>query len=276
MAVLLSLLASLSWGTADFFGGTATRRVPVAAVVGISQAFGLVGVLVVAVAVGAFDDPTGYLGWAVLAAVFGAVALAAFYTALATGTMGVVAPIAALGVVVPVVVGIAQGDRPSALQSAGVAVAVIGVVLASGPEARGASGRRPLLLAGVAAVGFGLVIVCVAHGARSSTPMTLVTMRAVSVTCILAIAATGRASLRAAPRDLPLLAAVGVGDVAANGLFALASTRGLLSVVSVLSSLYPAVTVLLARLVHSERMTPAQNGGVAAALVGVVLIASGG
>ena len=275
MAVVLSLLASLTWGTADFLGGTATRRLPVATVVAISQAFALAGVAVVAVVSSAYDAPAGYVGWALLGAGCGVVGLTAFYTALATGTMGVVAPIAALGVVVPVVVGLAQGDRPSSLQAAGVVVAVVGVVLASGPEIGSGAGRRPLLLAAVAAGGFGAVIVFVARGARSDTVMTLLVMRAASVFLMLLGAAVGGLVVRARAGDLPLLAAVGAGDVGANAMFAVASTRGLLSVVSVLSSLYPAVTVLLARLVHSERMQARQYLGVVATLTGVALIAAG-
>lgn len=275
MAVVLSLLASLSWGTADFLGGTTSRRLPVAAVVAISQTFALVGVLAVAVATGAYHADTGYVGWSLVAAVCGVVGLSSFYSALATGTMGVVAPIAATGVVVPVVVGLAQGDRPSALQAAGVVVAVVGVVLASGPEARGGTGRRPLLLAVLAAVGFGAVIVCVAKGARSDTVMTLLVMRAASVVLLVGAGLSGRVAVAADARDLPVLAVVGAGDVGANAMFAVASTEGLLSVVSVLSSLYPAVTVLLARLVHAERMKGVQNIGVLATLAGVALIAGG-
>ena len=275
MPVLLSLLASLTWGTADFLGGTATRRLPVGAVVAVSQSFALVGVLVVALATGAYHADTGYVGWALVAAVCGVVGLSAFYSALATGTMGVVAPIAATGVVVPVAVGLAQGDRPSALQGAGVVVAVIGVVLASGPELRGGSGGRPLLLAMLAAVGFGAVIVCVAKGAQYDTTMTLLVMRVASVAVLVGVGLTGRVRIRAQRRDLPLLATVGAGDVGANAMFAVASTEGLLSVVSVLSSLYPAVTVLLARLVHGERMKRLQDVGVVAAIAGVALIAAG-
>lgn len=275
MPVLLSLLASLTWGTADFLGGTATRRLPVGAVVAVSQSFALVGVLVVALATGAYRADTGYVGWALVAAVCGVVGLSAFYSALATGTMGVVAPIAATGVVVPVAVGLAQGDRPSALQGAGVVVAVIGVVLASGPEVRGGSGGRPLLLAMLAAVGFGAVIVCVAKGAHYDTTMTLLVMRVASVALLVGAGLTGRVRIGAQRRDLPLLAAVGAGDVGANAMFAVASTEGLLSVVSVLSSLYPAVTVLLARLVHGERMKRLQDLGVVAAIAGVGLIAAG-
>jgi drug/metabolite transporter (DMT)-like permease len=242
----------------------------------------LAGLLVVVAATGAYDDPAGYLGWALAAAVVGLVALTGFYAALAEGTMGVVAPIAALGVAVPVVVGVAQGDRPSAWQGLGLAVAVAGVVLASGPEIHGdgdragGSGRRPLLLAGVAAVGFGTVIVCVSHGARSSTLMTLLVMRVTSVALLGGAAMLGRAQVTVKRSDLPILVAIGAGDVGANAALAVASTRGLLAVVAVLSSLYPAVTVVLARSVHGERLQRVQAVGVAGALAGVVLIASGG
>jgi len=275
----LALCASLLWGAADFLGGTAARRLPATGVVLASQGVALVGLLVVAVATGAFSDPTGYLGWAIAAASVGLVALIAFYAGLAAGTMGVVAPIAALGVAVPVVVGLAQGDRPTVWQGVGVALAIVGVVLASGPEVRASragAGSRPLLLAGVAAVGFGTVIVCVAHGARASTTMTLLVMRVTSVGVLGALALSGRIKVGATRRDWPMLLAIGAGDVTANAALAVASTRGLLSVVAVLSSLYPAVTVLLARAVHDERLSRVQGIGVTGAMVGVVLIASGG
>jgi len=280
MATSLALLASLLWGTSDFLGGTATRRIPATAVVCLSQAFALVGVLVVTAATGSFSAG-GYLGWGVAAALVGVIGLVSFYRALATGTMGVVAPIAALGVVVPVVVGIAQGDRPSAWQAAGVAIAVIGVVLASGPELRTSDARadaaqwQPLALAAVAAVGFGLVFVFIAHGARSSTLMTLLTMRAISVVTLAPIVLARAEARGITRRDLPLLAAVGAGDVTANGCMAVATTHGLLSLVAVLASLYPAVTVLLARAIHNERLGRIQTIGVTGALAGVVLIASG-
>jgi drug/metabolite transporter (DMT)-like permease len=282
MTTSLALLASLLWGTADFLGGTVARRLPAIGVVLISQGFALVGMLAVATGLGAWDDDPGYLGWALAAAVVGLVALTAFYAALASGTMGVVAPIAGLGVVVPVVVGIVQGDRPTAWQGVGLVLAVVGVTLVGGPDLRrrpgaGRSGsRRPLLLAAVAAVGFGTVLVCVAHGARSSTPMTLLVMRVTSVLLLGLVVAGGRGRCRPQRSDLALLVAIGAGDVGANAAMAVASTRGLLSVVGVLASLYPAVTVLLARAVHHERLQRVQEIGVAGTLAGVVLIASGG
>jgi drug/metabolite transporter (DMT)-like permease len=279
VASLFALLSSVMWGTSDFLGGTAARKLTSIAVVTVSAAFGLIGVLVAALVLGAFGSPTGYVGWALLGAVAGTVALTSFYRALATGTMGVVAPIASLGVIVPLVAGLASGDRPDPVQIAGVAVAIFGVVLASGPElaSRGSAGggAQSLALAVVAAVGFGVVFVALAHGARSSTVMTLLVMRAASLTMIFGVAMlTGREQLNVGVRNLPVLALVGAFDVGANATFAYASRHGLLSLVSVLSSLYPAVTVVLARVVHSERLRPVQLAGVLGALVGVVLIAS--
>jgi drug/metabolite transporter (DMT)-like permease len=279
MATALALLASLLWGTSDFLGGTAARRLAATSVVAISQAFALLGLVVVALATSSFGADPGYVGWALGAAVVGVIALSCFYAALAAGTMGVVAPIAAIGVSVPVAVGIGEGDRPGLLQAIGVLLAFAGVFLAAGPQRAGSAtraSRRPLLLAAVAAVGFGLVLVCVARGARSSTVMTLLTMRATSVALLGVAAGIGRAPISARTRDLPLLAVIGAGDVGANAAMAVASRHGLLSVVAVLSSLYPAVTVLLARTVHAERLTGVQTAGVVGALAGVALIASGG
>ena len=185
MPAALALLASLLWGTADFLGGTATRRLPVGSVVGVSQLVALRGLVPVALAAGALDEPRGYVLPAVAAGACGVVALAAFYRALAVGTMGVVAPVAALGVVVPVAAGLVAGESPSGLQLAGITVAVVGVVLASGPELSGRSGALPLVLAATAALGFGAVFVFIADATQSGSfgavVMTRLTMRLGSV-----------------------------------------------------------------------------------------------
>ncbi len=283
MSALLALLASLLWGVADFLGGTVSRSLPVVRVVALSQLAAAGGLLPVVLATGALSAPRGYALPAAAAGLAGLVALAAFYRALAMGTMGVVAPVAALGGVVPVVAGLVSGESPTWLQSAGIAAAVVGVVLASGPELRGAAGALPLLLAGVAALGFGAVLVLLAEGAEHSVVMTLFTMRVTAVTVLalsfLALARSGRVrGAWAVPRgSLPVLAAIGAGDVLANGAFALASARAgaLLSVTSVLASLYPVVTVLLARQVHGERLRRLQVAGVTGALAGVALLAGG-
>jgi drug/metabolite transporter (DMT)-like permease len=269
------------WGSADFLGGTISRRHQAALVVGASQAVGLLVIAVVAVATGSLGDDTGYLPWAVLSGVAGVIGLVSFYAALAAGTMGVVSPIAALGVVVPVLAGLGQGERPGAVQLAGIVVAIAGVVLASGPELSGRAGARPVVLAGVAAVGFGVALLAIAKGSQHSTLMTLTTMRLTSVTLLgialaVALARGGRRSdYLLTGRDLALVALVGVADLSANLAFGLASRRDDVSVVSVLGSLYPVVTVLLARLLHSERLGRLQTLGVAGALAGVVLIAAG-
>jgi drug/metabolite transporter (DMT)-like permease len=121
-----------------------------------------------------------------------------------------------------------------------------------------------------------LVFVFIAHGARSSTLMTLLTMRAVSVAVLTPLVVRRGEAVSIGRTDLAVLAAIGAGDVGANACMALATTRGLLSLVAVLSSLYPAVTVVLARAVHDERLVRLQTLGVTGALAGVVLIASGG
>jgi drug/metabolite transporter (DMT)-like permease len=282
VGTLLALLSSALWGTSDFLGGTASRRLPLIGVVAFSEIFGLIGLFAVAAITGAFGAPTGYVPWALMGAVASTGGILAFYEALATGTMGVVAPIAALGVAVPVIFGIAQGDRPNALQAAGVVVAIFGVVLASGPELRSteesrAVAARPLLLAVVAAIGFGFVFVAIDHGARTSTIMTLVVLRSTCLILVIGIAgATGWNQLRVGARDLPMLACIGAFDVSANAAFGYATHHGLLSLVAVLSSLYPAVTVVLARTVHHERLTRVQLVGVCSALSGVALLAAAG
>jgi len=282
VTAVLALLSSALWGTADFVGGTLTRRAHAFAVVGFSQAFALLVILPTAWLLGAFADPTGYLPWAVAGGLVGMGALVAFYAALSIGTMGVVAPVAACGVVVPVAIGLAQGERPSPLAYVGIALAIVGVVLASGPELRGAEegtgrgGWRALSLAAAAAVGFGLVLWMVAQGAKSSVPMTLLTQRASSVTLALLVLVVVRRVGGLRGKDAPALAVVGIFDVSANGCYALASQSGLLAVVAVLGSLYPVATILLARFLHGERLVRVQQYGVAAALVGVALIGAGG
>ena len=276
MTVLLALLSSALWGVADFLGGTASRRLRALVVVGLSQGAALL-VLVPLVLVAGERPASVWAG--VGAGALGVVGLGAFYTALARGTMGVVAPIAALGAVLPVVAGLVQGEQPSGLQLAGIAVAVVGVVLASGPELSGGASPLPLVLAGIAAVGFGMVAVLLAEGSEGggagAVLVVLVVMRCTSVLLLAALWAAARVPLAAGRGDARALVAVGLFDVGANACFAVAAQSGLLSVVGVLASLYPVVTVLLARQLHAERLAPVQVVGVGGALLGVALLASG-
>ncbi len=300
VAVILALLSSALWGIADFSGGTASRRLPAPLVVLVSQAIGLAAAGVAAVASGRWNAPAGYLPWAVAAGLVGAAGLLLFYRALATGTMGVVSPIAALSVLIPVAVGIATGRWPSLPVGAGIVLAMLGVVAVSGPERSHGRSLRPVLLAVLAAVCFGATLLFIARGAAYSPLMTMVAMRVASVALpavvYLAVLAARLAARRAHPRAVRttraapatppagvngpavratwlLVGLAGLADVSANLVFALASTAGALAVVAMLGSLYPAVTVLLAALVHGERLTRLQQVGVGVALIGVVLIA---
>lgn len=273
MLSLLALGSSVAWGTSDFFAGLASRRRPAVAVVGWTQALALL-VLSVVVAVRWADVTwTGWPPWAVAAGLSGMVGLVCFYAALSSGTMGVVAPIAALGVVVPVALGVATGDQPSVWSWVGMVVATSGVALASGPELSGAVSPRPVLLAGVAALGFGFALFCLDRGARESTLMTLWGMRVTSVTVLLAVALVLRSVGGVTVRETPALLLIGTGDLAANALFAVASSRGQVSVASVLGSLYPVVTALLARVVVKERLRRIQQVGVVLAVGGAAVIA---
>ena len=273
MAVVFALLSSVLWGTGDFLGGLTTRRLAAMAVVGGAQLAGLIGITIYAGAVGAFDDPTGWVLWSMAAGAIGAIGLLAFYTALAIGTMGVVSPIAGLGAIVPVGVGLLQGDELGTWTLLGLALALGGAVAASGPELSGASGVRPVLLATFAGVSFGLVFIGIDQGSDSSPEMTMVGMRATSVSAFLLIAIAVRSLGGVRTRDLGPLAAIGLFDVAANLMFAIATTKGFVSVVSVLGSLYPVVTVLLARVVLQERLRGVQLAGVTVALAGVAIVA---
>ena len=219
------------------------------------------------------------VGWAALAGSAGIIALGAFYRALAIGTMSVVAPISATAAAVPVLVGLAEGERPSTLQVAGMAIALAGVILASRePIEEGAAppNRAAIGLALVAAAGFGTFFVGIDKAsATAEVPWVIVVQRCSSLALLVIAALAVRPTL---PRDAPsllILGMVGVLDLGANGLYALATTKGLLSVVSVLGSLYPAVTVVLARFVLAERIARVQEVGVVLALAGVVAISAG-
>ena len=284
MSALLALLSSCLWGMSDFLGGTASRRLPVPSVLGLTQLTALLLLVPIAAATGALDAPRSYVLPAALAGAVGITALGLFYRALAIGTMGVVAPIAALGVAVPVIVGLARGESPSGWQLLGIAVAVVGVVLAAGPElsGQGGGGRPALLMSGAAAAGFGVVLLLVADASKGNSGavvMTLLTMRltSVSVLTLLLVLLAGRRGweLAVGRADLPMLVTIGVADAAANGTYAIASRSSLVSVASVLASLYPVVTALLAFRVLAERLTRAQVVGVAASLIGVALLAGG-
>ena len=264
------------WGAADFAGGSLTKRLPALGVTLVSQAAGLVA-LVVAVAI--LGDLGGRsFGLGVLAGVGGGVGLAAFYRALSLGTMSVVSPLVACGAIVPVVIALATGERPSALALGGAVVALAGAVLASVVERRGESPERARAvgLAVVAALALGVFVYFLGLGSREGDALsTLFGARVGSLSALAVLAGGLRAPLRVSRGALPAVAVVGLADVSANALFAVANGHGLLALVAVLGSLYPVVTVVLAHVLLGERLTSTQKAGIGVALAGVLAIAGG-
>jgi len=278
LAVLLALVASSCWGVADFIGGLRSRRVALPVVLAFVEGTGLVLVLALIALESEPLPSTRALLLSLAAGLAGVLGLGAFYRALAIGTMSIVAPISATAVALPVVLGVATGDRLSAVTSAGLACAVVGVVLASreadAGTGRAAAGRASIALALAAAVGFGSYFALSDAAADESVLWLLVVARIVVLPVLAAIVLVRRPPRPTRPDALALVAA-GTLDVSATGLYGLANTKGALSIVSVVGSLYPVTTVLLARAVLGERIRAVQTAGILAALAGVALIAAG-
>ena len=281
LAAVLALASSLSWGISDFLGGFQSRRHHVLAVLLVSQALAF-AILVAAVLAGAPTEHDGAAtAWAAGVGVLGLLALASFYRALAIGTMSIVAPISATGVAIPVLVGLASGERPGALQGAGIVLACVGVVLAareapSEDAEQRRSSRAAIGLALVAAVGFGSFFAGIDKAEETAdVAWVLLMARTANLATVLLAFAFVRPRIPTAPAALGAIACVGIFDLLANLFFVLAAGRGLLSVVGVLGSLYPAVTVVLARFVLHERLSRMQNACVLVTLAGVVALAAG-
>jgi drug/metabolite transporter (DMT)-like permease len=277
LAALLALGASLSWGVGDFLGGVKARVMPSLLVLAASQPFGLAA-LGIALAVRGTGIPGAEVAWSALAAVAGTVGLFAFYRGMAAGAISIVAPIAALAAGIPVIWGVVvSGEHISALQAIGFVAAVGGSVAAS-------LERRPQRTQVAAGVGWALLAM-LAFGAyyvpmhAASTQDWLwpaFLFRCTSVTLVYSAVLIRRVRPTGLRGHWRGLIAIGLLDTGGNALFAAASSHGLLSVESVLASLYPVVTVLLARRVLGERVQRTQDAGVIVALAGVVLITAGG
>ncbi|MFF0576014.1 EamA family transporter [Streptosporangium saharense] len=277
IAVALATLCAVVYGTADFFGGLATRRSRVMAVVVLSQGAGLA--LVVALMPLLPGAPTApALAWGMAAGVSGAAGLVLFYRALATGVMSVVAPTTATtSAALPVLYGLATGERPEPTALGGVALALVAVLLVSRDPSRATSGNGygPLLTSLAAGAGFGGFFVLLAQAPEEAGMWPLFGARLSSIGLIALLAlATGR-TLRPGTGALRIILAAGILDMVANVLFVLAQQRGMLSLVGVLVSLYPASTLVLARYVLKERLNVVQMTGIGFTLAAVALIAAG-
>ena len=278
MGSLLALVSSLLWGTADYLAGNLSKRFKAIAVTAISQTFGLIFGLLTILLFADFIRPNlsmnGYFIPGVIAGIAGFIGLVAFYTGLATGRMGVVSPISSLSVLIPLFFALARGERPSSLELIGITIAIAGAFMASGPEIRNGLPVKPLLLAVVAAIGFGTALTFIAIGSETDSLHTMTSMRVASVSICILLAIRYR-SLGGIPRkEFPLLIFIGVADFLANFLLGVATTKGLVSIAMVLGSLFPIVTILLAYKFLHERLAKVQYLGIAFALGGVLLIAA--
>ncbi len=274
MTVILATACAIVYGTADFFGGLATRRAQVLSVVTLSQLAGLALILgLLPLLPGVYSDPA--LAWGLAAGLSGAAGLVLFYRALATGVMSVVAPTTAVtSAALPVVFGLAAGERPRAWALVGVSLALGSVLLVSQDKSGGGRGSLASVLVALAAgAGFGGFFILLSMAPHESGLWPLVGARLSSVSMVALLALLTRRALRPGPGSLHIIVAAGVLDMAANVLYLLAQQDGLLSLVAVLVSLYPASTLLLANRVLGERLRPVQLGGVLCALASVALIA---
>lgn len=276
MSIGLALAAAIIFGSGDFLGGLASRRTPLLAVLLVSQGVGLAGMTIVAAITGGTVRGQDLLAGAA-AGLAGGAGVAMLYRGLASGVMSLVAPITGVvAVVVPVAVGIGGGERPAALQYAGIALGIAAVVMLSAGGREGARlSRSALLLAVGAGLAFGLFYVALARTSAAANLWPLVAARVASVAVLLALALALRRPPRFAPTHPLVIVGAGVFDVTANALYLLAVHRGLLSIVAVLVSLYPVSTVLCSLLVLGERLRYMQLAGVGAALAAVVLITAG-
>jgi|SRR5271157_2057811 len=268
----LSLLAAASWGGGDFSGGVATKRASVFRVVAVAHACGLLATLAMALLSGVSLPPASALWWGAFAGFVGAFGIAALYRALAVGRMGVVAPVAAVVTgVLPVLVGIQSEGLPKPAQLGGFVLALVSIWLLAGPNTHENS-RSGLGLAALAGIAFGMFLIAGKHAGHDGVFWPLVAARCVSTALMVVIVGI-------LPRDerplRPVLWPVvlsGLLDSAGNALFIAATRYGRLDVAAVLSSLYPASTVILARFLLKERIARLQAIGIALALTSAALI----
>jgi drug/metabolite transporter (DMT)-like permease len=286
MAYLLAIGSALAYGSADFIGGLTTRRASVVAVVVLSQFGGLV-LLVLILLMMPYTLPSGAdLAWGVGAGLGSGVGIALLYRALAIGTMSVVAPTTAVAAVsLPVVVSVLFGERPGPQVLAGILLAIVSILLVrreadsaptehhdaiSGP--RFVKGLGTALASGVA---FGFLFLSLAQTAQDAGMWPLLMMNVVAVALFGAFTIARGTSLRMPVRLIALVIVGGVFDTLAHALYLFAARYGSLSSVVPLSSLYPASTVLLARIFLRERLSGWQITGICCALAAIMLIVRG-
>lgn len=271
-AVVFGLVSAASWGAGNFSGGMASKRQNAMVVVAISQLFGAILLVVLAVTSREVVPPLQHLGYGALAGVAGSLGLAALYRGLATASMGIVAPLTAvIAAALPVIFAILSAGLPGNRQLGGFIFAFAGIWIISHQGDSAKLATRALLLTFIAGIGFGLFYIFIDQVSESAVFWPLVIARLTSVTLMALILLRRRQSVQQ-PLNVPHLALTGILETGGSIFFALASASGRLDIAAVLSSLYPAATVFLAWLVLKERLSSRQWVGIAATLAAIVLI----
>lgn len=278
MGILLAALSAVAYGLADYSGGRASRSVASTVVTLIGQAISLVLVVIGVVLIGTPMASAHDLWWGAAGGVAGAFALIGFYRALSLGSMTVVAPTTAVvSAVLPVVVGLALGERPSAMALIGIVAACLAVALVSGAIGTRHQHTAPstVALAALAGIGFGFIFIAFARTADDSGLWPLVTARIASVPVVAIVVLLTKPGRGALGAVIWLVVASGVLDMGANLLYLEASHRGLLSIVAVISAMYPVSTVCLAFALDHERVSKSQAAGLACAVTALALVSLG-
>ena len=279
MAVALGVLVALGFGSADFLGGFTSQRLHTVTVLLVSQSCGLAAAVVLVVTLRDAAPDAHVFVLSAIAGVVGIAALWLLFRGLAVGRMSVVAPLSAVGSgVLPMAWGLLRGEHPTVLALAGVVLALSAVVIIGrGAEHDAVPSVPPaqeLALGIGSGIGFGVVLILFSESAADSGMWPLLIARCVSVPLLAALAFVLGHPARVPALQLPPVAGAGLFDVGANAMLLLAVRRGLLSLVAPVAALYPATTVLLARVVLHERIGRQRAGGLVLGLVGLVLIAT--
>ena len=275
MVTFLALAAAVLAGTGDFFGGKATKKTNVVSVLAISHFLGLIIILILApLMADEFTSKDFFLG--VLASSFGLCGLTLLYRGLAKGPMAIVAPITAVAcATLPVIWGLLSGEKLSAVQIVGVFVGLLAIFLVSWtPGERKAIKGSLVLEALVAGLSFGAFFIVIDGTSETTAPWPVVGSRVFSVLVIFLFVIIGRKNIKPEKNSTPFIVGAGFFDTLANVVLLAALNKGLLSLVSVLASFYPAVTVLLARFFLKEMMLKNQIIGLALGLTSIALLAT--
>lgn len=278
LAVVLALGAAVGWGTADFLGGLKSRSMAMLTVLFVSQAVALVLLVAVLISAGKAAPEARFVLYAIVAGLAEGLGVAALYRGLSVGTMSIVAPVSAIAPAVPLAAGLLLGEVPAPLQGAGLVLIVVGVILTARqrPEASEASEKlvSSILYGLLSALGFGVFFVALGAASEGGVPWALFVARFSAVAALAFFVVMSRSKPAVHRADLPLLIAMGVLIVASDGMYAIATTRGLLSVVAVIGALHTVVTVALARICLREEVAGMQRLGVVLCFCGVLIVSA--